>query len=172
MKGADLDSSGVADVTVRVAQPRDAPAIAALWNAMIRETLFTFTTVEKTQDGIVALLAERQGALWVAEADGVQGFVTFGAFRAGPGYATTAEHSIVVHARQKRRGVGAQLMAAAERGARDRDLHVLVAGISSANPAAMAFHAARGFDRVGLMPQVARKHGQWLDLVLMQKILA
>ena len=50
-------------------------------------------------------------------------------------------------------------------------IHVMVAAISSANPTAQQFHAACGYTEVGRLPQVGRKCDQWLDLVLMQKIL-
>ena len=63
-------------------------------------------------------------------------------------------------------------MNAMEASAKADNMHVLVAGISSANPAAVAFHSAIGFTQVGLMPEVGFKWGQRLDLVLMQKILA
>jgi phosphinothricin acetyltransferase len=49
--------------------------------------------------------------------------------------------------------------------------HALIGCISSANPGAVAFHAAQGFAEVGRLPQVGCKWDQWLDLIVMQKIL-
>ncbi|MCV3272949.1 GNAT family N-acetyltransferase [Roseobacter sinensis] len=157
---------------IRPAEPVDAPAIAALWNAMIRETLSTFTTVEKTDAEIEALISERRGAVFVAESAGAcGGFVTFGPFRAGPGYAATVEHTVIVASTTQRAGVGRRLMLAAEEAARADGKHVMVGGISQTNIAAQAFHARLGYAEVARMPEVGRKADRWLDLVLMQKIL-
>ena len=159
-------------MTLRAAEARDAAAVAALWNAMIRDSLATFTTVEKTAEDITALIDSRADAFFVAEQGGaVAGFVTFGAFRGGPGYAATVEHSIVLSPAARGEGLGRVLMARAEAAAAAQGRHVMVAAISSANPGAVSFHAALGFAQVGLMPEVGRKRDQWLDLILMQKVL-
>jgi phosphinothricin acetyltransferase len=155
---------------IRAANVGDAEAVAGLWNWMIRDTLATFTTEEKSAEAVAALIAGRPGAFFVAEeAAIVTGFATFGTFRAGPGYAATRELSIVIAPAAQGQGIGRALMSTLESAASAQGCRVLVAAISSANPQAVAYHAALGFRQTGLMPQVGRKNGQWLDLVLMQK---
>ncbi|HIF76753.1 MAG TPA: N-acetyltransferase family protein [Sulfitobacter sp.] len=158
---------------IRLAERRDAAAVAGLWNGMIRDSLSTFTTDEKTPEDITALIAARAGAFWVAEDSGqVMGFVTYGSFRGGPGYGATVEHSIVLADAAQGQGLGRGLMTRAVEAAAAQGHHVMVAAISSANPGAVTFHEKLGFAQVGRMPEVGRKHGQWLDLILMQKTLS
>lgn len=139
---------------------------------MIRETDATFTTQEKTIKGMAALIAERTGGFWVADLGGVQGFVTYGPFRSGPGYAATVEHTIILAKTAQGSGAGRALMQKAIAGGRAQGHHVMVAAISGANPGAVGFHSKLGFEQVALMPQVGRKGGKWLDLILMQKIIS
>ena len=157
---------------IRAAQVEDAGQIAALWNGMIRDTLATFTTIEKTKEDITEVLAARRGAFWVAEDDALLGFVTYGPFRSGPGYVATVEHSIVLAPLARRKGIGRALLKRAMESAAAQGHHVMVAAISSANPNAVSFHESLGFDRVGSLPEVGRKADQWLDLILLQKILS
>lgn len=157
---------------IRAAEPADAEAIARLWNWMIRTTLWTFTTIEKSPEDITDMMSARPGAFLVArEGDVIAGFLTFGSFRAGPGYAATVEHTILVSPDFHMRGIGRSLMQAGIEAARAARHHVMVGGISGRNPVGLSFHARLGFDEVGRMPQVGYKNGEWLDLVLMQKIL-
>lgn len=157
---------------IRGAALTDAHGIATVWNAMIRDTLATFTTVEKTDAEILEMITERPGAFWVSEGQQIDGFATFGPFRAGPGYNATLEHTVILADHAQGNGVGRALMTQVETAARAAGAHILVAGISSANPGAMAFHAALGFVETARMPQVGRKNGQWLDLIFMQKTIS
>lgn len=157
---------------IRQANTADTGAICAIWNGIVRDTDITFTTVEKSDAEIAADIAARGTAWLVAEeGDQVIGFATYGPFRGGPGYAHTMEHSIHLAPAARGLGAGRALMERLEQVARAEGVHVLVAGISGTNPGAVAFHARLGFEEVGRMPQVGRKGGEWLDLLLMQKIL-
>ena len=168
----DDGSAALRGGAIRPAVAQDAAAVAALWNGMIRDSLSTFTTEEKTPEEIAALIAARANAFWVAEGEGaVLGFVTYGSFRGGPGYAATVEHSIVLSEAAQGQGLGRDLMTQAIEAAAAQGRHTMVAAISSANPGAVTFHEKLGFAQVGRMPEVGRKHGQWLDLILMQKTL-
>ena len=160
-------------MTVRAANHADAAIIATLWNEMIANSLNTFTNKLKTEAEIRDLITERPGAVWVADRDGtLGGFVTYGPFRAGPGYAATVEHSIVLQSDARRSGTGKRLMEKAMAEAAGQGKHVMMAGISAVNSDAIAFHTSLGFVEVGRLREVGRKNGHWLDLVLMQKTLS
>jgi L-amino acid N-acyltransferase len=157
--------------TIRPATAEDAPAIAAIWNPVIRDSTITFTTEEKTPEAVANQIAEAPAFLVLETSSHVTGFATFGAFRKGPGYRHSAEHTIILAPETHGQGHAAALLAALEDQARNHDIHVLVAGISGENPRAIRFHAAQGYTETARMPEVGRKFGQWLDLVLMQKQL-
>ncbi|WP_297769745.1 GNAT family N-acetyltransferase [uncultured Roseovarius sp.] len=158
---------------LRRAESGDIPAILGIWNPLIRNTSVTFTTVEKTAQGLADDIAARGGAFLVAEADDgvVLGFATYGAFRAGPGYAHTAEHSVILSQQARGQGVGRALMTQLEQQARTDKIHVLIAGVSSENAGAIAFHRAIGFDEGPRLPEVGCKFGRWMDLILLHKRL-
>ena len=157
---------------IRTAAARDAAPIAALWNPWIETTAITFSTALKTSEGLAADIAARGDAFLLAEADGaLVGFATFFPFRGGPGYARTKEHTVILAPEARGRGVGRAPMTALEEVARRQRVHSLFAGVSAENPAGVAFHAAIGFTEAARLPQVGRKFGRWMDLVLMQKFL-
>lgn len=159
-------------MTLRAARPEDAHAIAGITNRIIAETLVTFTTTLRDPADIAREIVERGPAYLVLERDEtVQGFCTYGPFRSGPGYAATVELTIQLTPEVQGQGAGRAMLSRLMAVAQQQGRHVMVAGVSSANPGAEAFHRAMGFAETGRMPEVGRKQGQWLDLILMQKVL-
>ncbi|MDF0596672.1 GNAT family N-acetyltransferase [Psychromarinibacter halotolerans] len=162
-------------MTIRPATEADAARIAALWNPVIRDTDITFNPVEKSDADVVAILSQRAAdghGFFVAEDGGaVEGFATYFQFRGGRGYARTMEHTVILDPAVRGRGLGRALMEAVEDHARQGGAHSIFAGVSSGNPAGIAFHAALGYREVAVLPEVGWKFGRLLDLHLMQKIL-
>ena len=160
---------------IRSATAADTPRIAAIWNRNIRDTANTFTTAEKTPEGLAQDIATGTAegkAFLVAEDEGqIIGFATYFQFRGGPGYAHTAEHSVMLDEAAQGRGAGRALMVALEDHARGAGMHSLIAGVAGENAAGVAFHAALGYKTIATLPEVGRKFDRWMDLVLMQKLL-
>ncbi len=162
-------------LTIRPVEPRDYPRVLEIWQPVYRETTITFASEEKTAESLPVYVETRRAAgreTFVAEEAGeVLGFASYDQFRGGDGYVHAMEHTIILAPDGRGRGAGRALMAAVEDHARERGAHVMVAGVSGENAGGVAFHAAVGYETAGTMPQVGRKFGRWLDLVLMQKIL-
>jgi len=157
------------------ATKQDCPAIADLWNPVIRDGIATFNSVEKTAAGLAAEIeakrADTRPFLIARQNDTLLGFATYGQFRASNGYRHTMEHTIILAADAQGKGTGRALMTAIETHARAHDVHSMFAGVSHENLAGIAFHAAIGYREIARLPQVGRKFDRWFDLVLMQKIL-
>lgn len=157
---------------VRPASPKDAIAIAAIWNREIRDGVSTFNAIEKSAQDVATLVSSRPEAFFVSDIEGlVVGFATYSGFRSGVGYAQSGEHTIYLKAVARGQGIGRAMMSALEQSGRNAGLHVLVAGIGGENQSGIAFHQAMGFVETGRLPEVGRKFDRWMDLVLMQKIL-
>ena len=157
---------------VRAAQPEDAAGIAVIWNQIIRDTLATFTTVEKEPEALATAITAEPQRWCVAEGDGeVLGFACYFQFRGGSGYAQSMEYTIHLAQNARGLGLGRRLLAALEDAARAEGAHSLYGGVSGANPEGQAFHLRSGFVRMAVLPEVGRKNAQWLDLHLYHKFL-
>jgi L-amino acid N-acyltransferase YncA len=160
---------------VRGVEAADAEAIRAIYNAEVTGSTVTFDIVPRTPADQLAWVAEHQGAhpAVVAVEDGtVAGFGSLSVFRDRPAYATTVEDSVYVAAAWRGRGVGRLVLSELVRLATDHGFHTVVARISGDNEASIALHRGQGFDLVGVEREVGRKFGRWIDVTVMQRMLA
>ncbi|RLJ59094.1 phosphinothricin acetyltransferase [Litoreibacter meonggei] len=160
---------------VRPARPDDAAGILAILNPLISETTITFSAEQLSVSNLHEALSEnqRQSAPYlVADSSGaIDGYAKYGPFRAGDGYARTAEITVHVAPAARGRKLGRRLVNALNDHASNAGIHSLIAGISAENVPAMEFHRKLGFEQVGLVPQAGYKFGRFIDLVLMQKFV-
>lgn len=165
----------MASILIRAAMPDDLPGILAIYNDAVANTTSIWNENQADLENRRAWFMERTGAgfpvLVAVEAAEVLGYATFGPFRPHDGYRHTVENSIYVRNGQRRRGVGALMMPPLIEAARISGKHAIVAGIEAGNEPSLKLHARFGFRKVAHMPEVGRKFGRWLDLVLMQRLL-
>jgi L-amino acid N-acyltransferase YncA len=103
--------------------------------------------------------------------DEFAGFSSYGPFRNWPGYRLTVEHSVYVTEGFRGRGIGKELVKAVIDHARQKKMHVIIAGVDAAVGASIGLHLSLGFREVAYFKEVGFKFGRWLDLKFLQLIL-
>jgi len=115
---------------------------------------------KKKQEGYPILVFEQNTK--------VIGFATFGPFRAWPAYKYSVEHSIYVHERYRKKGIGTALAKEIIRITNEREFATLVAGIDESNIKSVKMHEKLGFKHSGTINKAGYKFGKWLNLAFYQ----
>ena len=159
-------------ITIRPAGAHDVPAIQRIYNREILEGVATLDEWPWTDARRRAWLETyRDEMVIVAQGDAtVVGFAHFTPMQKF-GFRFTREVTVYVDPGHHRGGVGRQLVEALIEGARERDLHVLIARITSENAASIALFESLGFERTALRREFGYKFGRWVDIVEMQRTL-
>jgi phosphinothricin acetyltransferase len=160
---------------VRLATLDDAEPIRQIYNLEVTTSTATFDLVPRSLEDQRRWQAERAGAraVVVAELDGqVCGFASLSPWRDRPAYSTTVEDSVYVHREHQGEGVGRALLEELVRTATAHGFHACMARIVGGHQASIALHERCGFEVVGTEREVGRKFGRWLDVVLMERLLA
>lgn len=163
------------EITVRLAERRDAESIRAIYNREVAHDTNTFDMVPRTLEDQIAWIDEHSGGhpavVAVDGNDGVLGFGSLSRFRDRPAYAPTVEDTVYVAPEHQGQGIGRAILEELVRLAKDHGFHSVIARIVGHNEASIGVHRACGFEMVGTEREVGRKFGQWLDVVEMQRVL-
>ena len=160
---------------VRLAGPDDAEAIRDIYNVEVTRSTVTFDLVPRTLEDQQAWLAGHAGvhpAVVAAVGGEVVGFGSLAPYRSRPAYATTAEDSVYVRRDQRGKGCGRAILAELVGLATVHGFHAVMARVVGGHEASIALHRALGFELVGVEREVGRKFGRWLDVVVMERLLA
>ena len=165
-----------AALTLRDAEEHDLPAVQAIYAHHVETGLGSF---EEVPPGLSEMtrrfhaIRERGMPYLVAELEGaVRGFAYVATYRPRSAYRHTGENSIYVAPDWQGKGIAAALLGALIERCTQSGYRQMVAVIGdSGNRASVALHARLGFRLVGTLKSVGRKHGRWVDTVLMQRTL-
>ncbi|RDK08458.1 GNAT family N-acetyltransferase [Cupriavidus lacunae] len=165
--------------TLREATPADVPAIHAIYAHHVVHGRASFEEVPPSVDEMQLRFAEvhRKGLPYlVAVRDGeVLGYAYASAYRARSAYRFAIEDSIYIDHRRVGEGLGqallAELVARCETGPWRQMVAVIACTAGGEGAGSLAVHERLGFRTVGRLEAVGFKHGQWIDTVLMQRVL-
>ena len=173
-------------VRTRPVELDDAPALLAIYNPEVTGTTVTVDLVPRTLEEQLDWIARHQGAHQAivavvdddptaghagARGERVVGFASFGPYRHRPAYATTVENSVYVDATARGLGTGRRLLEDLLVLAAGAGFHSVIARIVGENVPSIELHQRCGFELVGVEREVGRKHGRWLDVVELQRLL-
>ena len=163
-----MSTSGI---TIRRAEPRDVPAIVAIYNQGIEERIATFETQPRVDADIMPWLASRFPVVVVEDAQGVIAVAWASLYRSRECYAGIAEFSVYVERGHRRLGLGRVAMEALFEAAEAAGFWKLVSRIFPENTASRELCRALGFREVGIYRRHGRLDGAWRDVVIVERLL-
>lgn len=160
---------------LRKATLEDLGQITDIYNYAIKNLTATFDEKEKTIEERKAWFERHQAdkyPLVVAEEEGdILGWGSISPFRERSAYRFTGETSAYVRKGLQGQGIGTTILKKLIDLTRKSDLHTLVSLIADGNEASVRLHANLGFQIVGQIQEVGYKFDDWVDVLIMQKIL-
>lgn len=164
------------DYAIAPATLADAAEVAAIYAPYVLHGTATFemTPPDAAEIGARMALVLEAGWPWlVARAGGgeVLGYAYAAQFRERAGFRFACENSVYLRADQRGLGIGPALLDGLIAAAETSGFRQMIAGIAGTEPASAALHAKAGFTEVARLRSVGRKHGQWLDVIYMQREL-
>lgn len=160
---------------VRVVQPSDAAAIAAIYGPVVANTSISFEldppSVDDMRARIVATLTVLPWLVCEDDAGVVAGYAYAGRHRERPAYQWSADVTAYVRADCHRQGVGRALYAQLLPTLAGLGYRQAFAGIALPNAASVGLHEAVCFVPIGVYREVGFKHGAWRDVGWWQRQL-
>ena len=145
-----------------------APAVLAIYQAGIEEGNATFET--RTPGWADFAAARLPGHRFVATISGqVTGWVAASPVSDRSAYAGVVEHSVYVHPVHRGQGTGRMLLDALIASTEAAGIWTIQSAIFPENTASLALHHAAGFRVVGTRERIARHHGRWRDVILIER---
>lgn len=163
------------DTRVRLATADDAPAVAAIYNHYVTETVVTFEEEPVSPSEMARRIGEVHAASlpWlVAERGGkVAGYAYASRWKARSGYRFSAEISVYLGPEHVGQRLGSTLYGHLFPLVTAWGAHAVMAGIALPNAASVALHEKLGMEKVAHFREVGFKHGRWIDVAYWQRIL-
>lgn len=161
-------------LTLRDATLADAAGLAEIYNASVQAGAVMLDGQPRSKADVhrfIEALGKREACLLLEHDGAVAGWGIVRRYSDRAGYRFCGETFLFVRPDLRRRGYATQIQQALAERCKAYRYHHLLARIWATNAASLTFHKNAGYDVVGVQCEIAMIHGQWHDLVVLQRVL-
>jgi len=156
-------------LTVRAMRASDADAVLTIYQAGLDSGEASFEVIAPDWDGFDTSRLPDHRHVAVGADGRIVGWIAASAVSRRAVYAGVVEHSVYVDPAARGHGVGGVLLAALIASTEAAGIWTIQSAIFPENTASLALHARAGFRVVGVRERIARHHGRWRDVVLIER---
>ena len=159
---------------IRIATEADVPAILAIYTPYIMDTTVTFEYDVPAEEEFLQrfrAITDRYPWLVWEENGEILGYAHGSAPFERAAFRWSCEASIYLRSDAKGRGIGSKLYAALEKILAYQGHRLCYAIITDENDVSVAFHQKNGYTITARMSACGFKHGRWLGIIWMEKVL-
>ena len=152
----------------------DLPAITEIYNQGIEDGVATLEYPTKSEAEMRDWFAahdDRYAVLVASENDSTIGWASLNRYSHRCAYDGVADLSVYVRRDRRGQGVGMALLQSLERAARSAGFHKLVLFALTDNAAGKRLYERCGFREVGVFCEQGKLRGQFVDVLIMEKVL-
>jgi L-amino acid N-acyltransferase YncA len=160
-------------LNIRPATENDIEVITEIYNDAILNTTATFDTELKSNEERLQWLrnhTEMNPVIVATMHDDVIGWASLSKWSERSAYDTTAEVSVYVHKNFRDQGIGRRLLEVVTIEGGNAGLHTIISRITEGNEKSLHLHDILGYERIGILKEVGKKFGKYLDVHLLQKV--
>ncbi|RQX18918.1 N-acetyltransferase [Micromonospora ureilytica] len=159
----------MADITVRPMTAGDAARVLAIYQAGLDGGDASFETTAPTWAQFDAGKLPAHRLVAVGDDSMVIGWIAVSTTSARAVYAGVVEHSVYVDPAARGRGVARLLLDALIASTEAAGVWTIQSGVFGENSASLRLHERAGFRVIGVRERVARHHGRWRDVILLER---
>ncbi len=162
-------------MTIRIANPDDAPAITEIYAPIVRDTVISFEleapTIDEMRRRIATTLQSLPWLVSVDAAGNLDGYAYASRHRERAAYRWSVDVTVYVRSDARRQGIAGSLYRSLFDALASLGYYQAFAGIALPNAASVALHESAGFAPAGVYRKVGYKLGAWHNVGWWQREL-
>ena len=156
-------------ITIRDFEKNDLDEILAVFNLFVRDNFAAYSESELTREQFKKLIEQAKIILTLRASETIIGYGYISPYKPLPNFNHTGVLSYFIRTEYTGLGHGSELLQELFKKGKEIGITNYLAHISTRNEQSLNFHKKHGFKEVGRFKDIAKKFGEVIDVVWVQK---